>query len=87
MGEANYTVTANVTDSAGNSNSASHNVLVNSALPAVTINAVAADDIINAAEAGNAQTISGQVTGAAAGDYGYRYAGWQHLHRHGCRLI
>ncbi|MDC8876164.1 Ig-like domain-containing protein [Escherichia coli] len=68
LGEANYTVTANVTDSAGNSNSASHNVLVNSALPAVTINAVAADDIINAAEAGNAQTISGQVTGAAAGD-------------------
>ncbi|MEE7094140.1 Ig-like domain-containing protein [Escherichia coli O10] len=68
LGEANYTVTANVTDSAGNSNSASHNVLVNSALPAVTINAVATDDIINAAEAGNAQTISGQVTGAAAGD-------------------
>ncbi|MCN5641212.1 Ig-like domain-containing protein [Escherichia coli] len=68
LGEANYTVTANVTDSAGNSNSASHNVLVNSALPAVTINAVATDDIINAAEAGNAQTISGQVMGAAAGD-------------------
>ncbi len=68
LGEANYTVTANVTDSAGNSNSASHNVLVNSALPAVTINAVAADDIINAAEAGAGQSISGQVTGAAAGD-------------------
>ncbi|HAG9237078.1 TPA: Ig-like domain-containing protein, partial [Escherichia coli] len=68
LGEANYTVTANVTDTAGNSNSASHNVLVNSALPAVTINAVATDDIINAAEAGNAQTISGQVTGAAQGD-------------------
>ncbi len=68
LGEANYTVTANVTDTAGNSNSASHNVLVNSAVPAVTINAVATDDIINAAESGNAQTISGQVTGAAAGD-------------------
>ncbi|EKR0411448.1 Ig-like domain-containing protein [Escherichia coli] len=68
LGEANYTVTANVTDKAGNSNSASHNVLVNSALPAVTINAVATDDIINADESDNAQTISGQVTGAAAGD-------------------
>ncbi|EOO5479982.1 Ig-like domain-containing protein [Escherichia coli] len=68
LGEANYTVTANVTDTAGNSNSASHNVLVNSVLPAVTINAVATDDIINAAESGNAQTISGQVTGAAQGD-------------------
>ncbi|MDX1857840.1 hypothetical protein SFA64_09235 [Escherichia coli] len=42
-------------------------MLVNSALPAVTINAVATDDIINAAESGNAQTISGQVTGAAQG--------------------
>ncbi|MWL80726.1 Ig-like domain-containing protein, partial [Escherichia coli] len=68
LGEASYAVTANVTDSAGNSNSASHNVLVNSALPAVTINAVATDDIINDAESDNAQTISGQVTGAAAGD-------------------
>ncbi|HAN4430019.1 TPA: Ig-like domain-containing protein [Escherichia coli] len=68
LGEATYTVTANVTDTAGNSNSASHNVQANSALPGVTINAVATDDIINAAEAGNAQTISGQVTGAAAGD-------------------
>nr|WP_248694862.1 Ig-like domain-containing protein [Escherichia coli] len=68
LGEANYTVTANVTDTAGNSNSASHNVLVNSALPAVTINAVATDDIINADESDNAQTISGQVTGAAQGD-------------------
>ncbi|MCM5175815.1 Ig-like domain-containing protein, partial [Escherichia coli] len=28
----------------------------------------ATDDIINAAESGNAQTISGQVTGAAQGD-------------------
>lgn len=68
LGEANYTVTANVTDTAGNSNSASHNVLVNSALPGVTINPVASDDIINATESGNAQTISGQVTGAAQGD-------------------
>ncbi|EFG0927609.1 Ig-like domain-containing protein, partial [Escherichia coli] len=32
------------------------------------INVVATDDIINAAEAGVEQTISGQVTGAAAGD-------------------
>ena len=68
LGEASYTVTANVTDSAGNSNSASHNVQVNTALPGVTINPVASDDIINAAESGVAQTISGQVTGAAAGD-------------------
>lgn len=68
LGQANYTVTAAVTSNIGNSNTASHNVLVDSALPGVTINPVATDDIINAAEAGVAQTISGQVTGAAIGD-------------------
>lgn len=67
-GRANYTVTAAVTSSIGNSATASHNVLVDSALPGVTINPVATDDIINAAEAGVAQTISGQVTGAEDGD-------------------
>ncbi|MDK6876809.1 Ig-like domain-containing protein, partial [Escherichia coli] len=55
-------------DADGNSGSASHNVQVNTALPGVTINVVATDDIINAAEAGVDQTISGQVTGATAGD-------------------
>ncbi|HGX4550754.1 TPA: Ig-like domain-containing protein, partial [Escherichia coli] len=68
LGEATYTVTASATDADGNSGSASHNVQVNTALPGVTINVVATDDIINAAEAGVDQTISGQVTGAAAGD-------------------
>ncbi|MCZ9275262.1 Ig-like domain-containing protein [Escherichia albertii] len=68
LGQANYTVTAAVTSDIGNSATASHNVLVDSALPGVTINSVATDDIINAAEAGVAQTISGQVTGAAVGD-------------------
>lgn len=38
LGEAHYTVTANVTDSVGNSASASHDVLVDSSLPVVTIN-------------------------------------------------
>ncbi|WP_241329933.1 Ig-like domain-containing protein, partial [Escherichia coli] len=52
LGQANYTVTAAVTSNIGNSNTASHNVLVDSALPGVTINPVATDDIINAAEAG-----------------------------------
>ncbi|OSK91169.1 putative RTX family exoprotein [Escherichia coli B367] len=68
LGEATYTVTAAATDSDGNSGSANHNVQVNTALPGVTINVVASDDIINAAEAGAGQSISGQVTGAAAGD-------------------
>ncbi|EMG7108857.1 Ig-like domain-containing protein [Enterobacter cloacae] len=68
LGEASYTVTASVTDTAGNSASASHNVLVDSALPVVTINAVATDDVINAAEVASGQTLSGKVSGAASGD-------------------
>ncbi|WP_427032582.1 Ig-like domain-containing protein [Enterobacter ludwigii] len=68
LGEANYTVTASVTDTAGNSASTSHQALVDSALPVVTINAVAIDDVINAAEVTAGQTLSGQVSGAASGD-------------------
>ncbi|WP_458254776.1 Ig-like domain-containing protein [Enterobacter cloacae] len=68
LGEANYTVTASVTDTAGNSANASHNVLVDSALPVITINAVASDDVINAAEVASGQTLSGKVSGAASGD-------------------
>jgi len=68
LGEASYAVTAGVTDAAGNSASASHDVLVDSALPQVTINAVATDDVINAAEVAAGQTLSGKVSGAASGD-------------------
>ncbi|HBU6130026.1 TPA: Ig-like domain-containing protein [Enterobacter cloacae] len=68
LGEASYAVTAGVTDAAGNSASASHSVLVDSALPQVTINPVATDDVINAAEVASGQTLSGKVSGAAIGD-------------------
>ncbi|KPR42226.1 Ig-like domain-containing protein, partial [Citrobacter freundii] len=65
LGEANYSVTASVTDTAGNSASTSHGVLVDSAIPVVTINAIATDDVINAAEVATGQTLSGKVSGAA----------------------
>ncbi len=68
LGEASYSVTASVTDTAGNSTNTSHSVLVDSALPQVTINAVATDDVINAAEVASGQTLSGKVSGAASGD-------------------
>ncbi|HAV1866007.1 TPA: Ig-like domain-containing protein [Enterobacter hormaechei subsp. steigerwaltii] len=68
LGEASYSVTASVTDTAGNSANISHSVLVDSALPQVTINAVATDDVINAAEVASGQTLSGKVSGAASGD-------------------
>ena len=68
LGEASYSVTASVTDTSGNSANTSHSVLVDSALPQVTINAVATDDVINAAEVASGQTLSGKVSGAASGD-------------------
>ncbi|WP_423740162.1 Ig-like domain-containing protein [Enterobacter hormaechei] len=68
LGEASYSVTASVTDTAGNSANTSHSVLVDSALPQVTINAVATDDVINAAEVASGQTLSGKVSGAASSD-------------------
>ncbi|KJP75555.1 type 1 secretion target domain-containng protein, partial [Enterobacter hormaechei subsp. steigerwaltii] len=68
LGEANYTVTASVTDNVGNSAAATHDVLVDSSLPVVTINTVATDDVINAAEVASGQTLSGKVSGAASGD-------------------
>ncbi|HCR1988300.1 TPA: Ig-like domain-containing protein [Enterobacter hormaechei subsp. steigerwaltii] len=68
LGEASYSVTASVTDTAGNSANTSHSVLVDSALPQVTINAVATDDVINGAEVASGQTLSGKVSGAASGD-------------------
>ncbi|HDR2375328.1 TPA: Ig-like domain-containing protein [Enterobacter asburiae] len=68
LGEASYVVTASVTDAAGNSASTGHSVLIDSALPQVTINPVATDDVINAAEVAAGQTLSGKVSGAASGD-------------------
>jgi len=68
LGEASYVVSASVTDTAGNSASTGHSVLVDSALPQVTINPVATDDVINAAEVAAGQTLSGKVSGAAIGD-------------------
>ncbi|MFQ9380514.1 MAG: Ig-like domain-containing protein [Escherichia coli] len=68
LGQANYIVSASATSVAGNTASSQANLLVDSGLPGVTIDTVAGDDIINAAEAGDDQTISGVVTRAAAGD-------------------
>ncbi|EMX9179737.1 Ig-like domain-containing protein [Citrobacter sedlakii] len=65
---ASGTVTASVADAAGNTGSASHTLTVDTAAPVVTINTVATDDIINSAEHGQTQLVSGAVTGAAAGD-------------------
>nr|WP_282705589.1 Ig-like domain-containing protein [Budvicia aquatica] len=67
LGEANYTVSASVTDNVGNSVVSTHDVKVNTAAPQVMINAVGGDDILNAAEVGVEQTISGRVINVEAG--------------------
>ncbi|STD20361.1 type 1 secretion target domain-containng protein [Enterobacter asburiae] len=66
--DGSVTVTASVSDKAGNPASVDHNLAVDITAPAVTINTVAGDDVINIAEHGQAQIISGTATGAAAGD-------------------
>ena len=66
--DGSVTVTASVSDKAGNPASADHNLTVDVTVPAVTIHTVAGDDVINVAEHNQAQIISGSATGAAAGD-------------------
>ncbi|MCS5452776.1 Ig-like domain-containing protein, partial [Enterobacter huaxiensis] len=60
--------TASVTDTAGNSANTSHSVLVDSSLPVVTVDTLAGDNIVNAAEVTAGQTLTGKVANAAAGD-------------------
>ncbi|HBV7996749.1 TPA: Ig-like domain-containing protein, partial [Citrobacter freundii] len=66
--DGSVTVTASVSDKAGNPASVDHNLTVDVTVPAVTINTIAGDDVINVAEHNQAQIISGSATGAAAGD-------------------
>ncbi|WP_049110384.1 Ig-like domain-containing protein, partial [Enterobacter hormaechei] len=68
LGQASYTLSATATNGVGNSVSSSANLLVDTALPTVTINTVAGDNVINAAEVAAGQTLSGTVANAEAGN-------------------
>ncbi len=68
LGQASYTLNATATNGVGNSVSSSANLLVDTALPTVTINTVAGDNVINAAEVAAGQTLSGTVANAEAGN-------------------
>lgn len=61
------TISATITDSAGNSSTQTHNVVVNTASVALTVNTLSGDDVINAAEAGNALVINGSSAQFASG--------------------
>ncbi|MBC3253859.1 Ig-like domain-containing protein, partial [Serratia fonticola] len=56
-----------VTDAAGNSNTLNTTVTVDETAPTLTINTIAGDDILNAAEVLVAQTVSGTASVADAG--------------------
>ncbi|WP_113328563.1 Ig-like domain-containing protein, partial [Escherichia coli] len=59
LAQGDVTITATVTDSAGNSGTASHSVSVALGAPVLSINTIAVDDIINATEKGADLAISG----------------------------
>jgi MYXO-CTERM domain-containing protein len=61
-------VTADVSDLAGNpAPQATRDITVDKVAPSITINPISTDDIINAAEAGAAVTVSGTTTGVEDG--------------------
>lgn len=62
-----YTITAALTDKAGNSNSTTHEVEVNLTAPVLTIDTVSGDDVINSSEKTQDLTITGTASGLAAG--------------------
>ncbi|MGO3447188.1 MAG: Ig-like domain-containing protein, partial [Kluyvera intermedia] len=68
LGEASYTLSASATSDVGNSISNTANLQVDTALPSVTINTIAGDNVINAAEVATGQTLSGKVVNAEAGN-------------------
>ncbi|WP_281988266.1 Ig-like domain-containing protein, partial [Escherichia coli] len=62
------TIFVTVTDAAGNTGAASRAITLVGVSPLITINTVSGDDIINAAEHGQALVISGSSTGGEPGD-------------------
>ncbi len=66
LSDGEYTITASVSDRAGNPGSATHDVTLNGDVPTITINTFAQDDIVNAAEHGTPLVVSGS-TNAPAG--------------------
>ncbi|MGL5388968.1 MAG: Ig-like domain-containing protein [Serratia sp. (in: enterobacteria)] len=61
------TLTVTVTDAAGNSNTLNTTVTIDETAPTLTVNVVAGDDVLNAAEVQVAQTVSGTASVADAG--------------------
>ena len=66
----NYTVTADVSDAAGNpASQASHGLAVDEGAPSIAIDTIASDDVLNAQEAQSDLSISGTTTGVENGQH------------------
>ena len=63
----NHTITATLTDSAGNSTTSSHNFVVKNLLPTVTVSTFAGDGTLDNSEAQTAQILKGTTTNAETG--------------------
>ncbi|MCV4872038.1 hypothetical protein OFB47_30030, partial [Escherichia coli] len=59
LGSGAQTITASVSDRAGNSDDASRTVTVSLSAPVISINTIAGDDVINAMEKGSDLALSG----------------------------
>ncbi len=68
LADGDYTLSATVSDKAGNSSSTTADFSVDTTAPVVTVNTVGEDNILNAHEQSEAQIVSGRAQGAAAGD-------------------
>ncbi|STF44357.1 RTX family exoprotein [Escherichia coli] len=57
LADGTVTISATITDSAGNSSTQTHNVQVNTAAVSLSVSTISGDNLINAAEAGSALTL------------------------------
>lgn len=67
LNDGTVTLSATITDSAGNSSTQTHDVVVNTASVALTVNTLSGDDVINAAEAATSLVINGSSAQFASG--------------------
>ncbi len=67
LSDGTVTVTASVTDAAGNTGSGTHNVTVDTGLPSVSFNAISDDNVLNAVEKGQDLSVSGTSANPAEG--------------------
>ncbi|MCM4540662.1 hypothetical protein MMN78_26680, partial [Escherichia coli] len=67
LGNGELTISASVTNSANNTGTATHDIVIDANLPGLRVDTVAGDDVINSIEHTQALVVTGSSTGLAAG--------------------